>query len=85
MATTSFGMMVMAGITLAQADAKLQQYLAAETKVLAGQSVEIDGQKLQRADLAMIQQGIDTWDARVKTLSQAASGQSRTRRVAPRW
>jgi hypothetical protein len=34
----------MAGITLAQAEAQLALYLAAETKILAGQKVEIDGQ-----------------------------------------
>ena len=36
----------MAGITLEQAEAQLASYLAAETKVLAGQSYEIAGRKL---------------------------------------
>ena len=36
----------MAGITLAQAEAQLALYLAAEEKVLAGQSYEIAGRKL---------------------------------------
>ena len=39
---------IMAGITLAQAEAKLAEYLAAETKVLKGQKVEIDGESLTR-------------------------------------
>lgn len=75
----------MSGITLAQAQTKLQQYLDAETKVLAGQRVQIDGQTLERADLALIQKGIDAWDSRVKTLSQSAAGRNRSRRIAPTW
>jgi len=73
----------MAGITLAQAEARLQSYLDAEAKVLAGQKVEIDGQALTRANLEQIQRGIDTWNARVITLSQAASGRRRAVTVAP--
>ncbi|MEY2873738.1 MAG: hypothetical protein RLZZ373_1109 [Pseudomonadota bacterium] len=75
----------MAGITLAQAEAQLAAYLAAETKVLSGQRVEIDGQSLSRADLEKIQAGIDAWDKRVKTLSAAGSGRGRSVTVAPNW
>ena len=75
----------MAGLTLAQAETQLAAYLAAETKVLAGQRVEIDGQSLSRADLETIQAGIDAWDKRVKVLSAAASGTGRSRNVAPNW
>ena len=75
----------MAGLTLAQAETQLAAYLAAETKVLAGQRVEIDGQSLTRANLEMIQSGIDAWDKRVKNLSAAASGNGRARTVAPSW
>lgn len=71
----------MAGITLAQAEAQLALYLAAEEKVLAGQSYEIAGRRLTRADLAQIQTGITTWDARVKALSNRASGRRRTRTI----
>lgn len=67
----------MAGITLAQAEAQLNAYLAAETAVLAGQSYEIAGRSLRRADLAEIQQGIKIWDDRCKTLASKASGKSR--------
>ncbi|WP_020675287.1 hypothetical protein [Geopsychrobacter electrodiphilus] len=59
----------MAGIDLTTAQAKLDAYLAAETKVLSGQKVEIDGETLTRADLPAIQAGINAWDARVKRLS----------------
>ena len=75
----------MAGLTLAQAEAQLAAYLAAETKVLAGQRVEIDGQSLTRAHLEFIQIGIDTWNKRVQELSARASGTGRSRTVAPYW
>ena len=75
----------MAGITLEQAEAKLSEYLAAETKVLKGQRVEIDGESLTRADLQTIQAGIDAWDNRVKQLAGKASGRGRARTVSPGW
>lgn len=70
----------MAGITLAQAQAQLDAYLAAETKVLAGQSYTIAGRSLTRADLAQIQKGIELWNSRVVQLSSGA-GRSRGRTV----
>lgn len=69
----------MAGITLAQAETQLAAYLAAETAVLSGQSYEIAGRSLRRADLAEIRAGIDDWDGRVKTLTLSATGKSRRR------
>jgi hypothetical protein len=75
----------MAGITLAQAEAKLAEYLAAETKVLKGQKVEIDGESLTRANLEQIQEGISAWDARVKQLAGTSSGLGRARTVRPGW
>ena len=71
----------MAGITLAQAEAQLAAYLAAETAVLSGQSYEIAGRRLTRADLAAIQEGIKVWSARVDTLSASSSGIGRTRTI----
>jgi hypothetical protein len=76
----------MAGITLAQAEAKLAAYLAAEEAVLNGQSVRHEsGRSLTMADLGEIRRGVDTWDAKVKSLSAAASGRGRSRPVAPGW
>lgn len=75
----------MSGITLAQAEAKLNEYLAAETKVLKGQAVSIDGETLTRANLDAIQRGIDSWNRRVIDLANAASGRGRVRVVSPRW
>lgn len=73
----------MAGITLAQAQAQLDAYLAAETAVLGGQSYEIAGRSLRRADLEMIQRGIETWNTRVRQLSVSASGRPRAITITP--
>jgi hypothetical protein len=61
----------MAGITLEQATAKLNEYMAAETKVLAGQDITIDGTRFTRADLTAVQKGIEVWNARVSRLSRS--------------
>jgi hypothetical protein len=71
----------MAGITLAQAQTQLNAYLAAETAVLTGQSYEIAGRKLTRADLNSIQNGVTLWNSRVSTLSSQAQGRTRSRTV----
>lgn len=71
----------MAGITLAQAEAQLTLYLAAEAAVLSGQSYEIAGRRLVRANLAEITAGITTWDNRVKQLAQRTSGRGRSRTI----
>ena len=60
----------MAGITATQAQTQLDAYLAAETAVLSGQSYELNGRKVTRANLAEIQTGIRTWNARAKSLSR---------------
>lgn len=75
----------MAGITLEQAENRLKAYLDAEAKVLVGQSAEIEGRKLTRADLDAIQNGIKLWDARCKTLAAASNGRGRARTVSTRW
>jgi hypothetical protein len=71
----------MAGITQAQAQTQLDAYLAAETAVLSGQSYEIAGRKLTRANLEQIQAGIATWNQRVIALSGRAAGRGRARTV----
>lgn len=74
----------MAGITLERATAQLEFYLTAEQKVLTGQRVRIGDKDITRADLDMIQAGINTWEQRVNRLSAAASsgGCRLVRRVA---
>lgn len=73
----------MAGISLQQAQTQLDSYLAAETAVLTGQSYEINGRKLARADLADIQAGITIWNRRVGELSSRAAGRGRCRTLVP--
>ncbi len=64
----------MAGITLAQAEAKLTEYLAAESQVLLNQNYTMDfggsRRTLTRADLEGIQAGIKIWENRVARLSR---------------
>lgn len=64
----------MAGITLEIAQAKLDQYLAAEQKILLGQETAIDGDRLTLANLEAVQAGIKIWDGRVKELTPASAG-----------
>ncbi len=70
-------MQAMAGITLATATARLEDYLDAELKILAGQEKTIGGRTLKRADLAEVQAGIQIWDRRVQELSSRANGRGR--------
>ena len=60
----------MAGITATQAQTQLDAYLAAETAVLSGQSYELNGRKVTRADLASIQSGIKIWNTRARSLAR---------------
>lgn len=73
----------MAGITLAQAEAQLALYLAAEEAVLAGQAYSIGGRSLTRADLSSIQKGIELWNNRATSLGASASGRGRARTIVP--
>lgn len=65
----------MAGITLAQAEARLTQYLTAEEAVLSGQAYRLNtggiDRMVTRADLEFIQKGIDIWNSRAKSLAIA--------------
>lgn len=69
----------MAGVTLAQAEAQLALWLAANEAVAAGQSYSIKDRSLSRTDASEIREQITYWDGWVKRLSRAASGRGRTR------
>lgn len=60
----------MAGITKAQAEARLQAYLDAEAKILAKQRYAIGDRSLQYASLQDVREGIKQWDAMVKRLDR---------------
>ena len=62
----------MAGITYAQASAKLSVWLDAEEKIILGQSVSFDGRSLTRADLDKVRKSITYWDQRCKELSRGS-------------
>lgn len=73
----------MPGITLAQAEAQLALYLAAEVAVLAKQSYTISGRSMSLANLAEIQAGIKIWNERAQALGAIASGRGRARTIVP--
>ena len=75
----------MSGITLAQAEAQLAAYLAAETAILTGaQSYEVAGRSFTKADLMDVQKGVQLWEQRVATLSSRLVGRGRAVTVIPR-
>lgn len=59
----------MAGITQAQAEARLTAYMAAEQAVLSNQSYSIGGRAMTRANLREIRDGITYWEVKVKKLT----------------
>lgn len=64
----------MAGITLAQAEAQLATWLAADTAVASGQAYSIAGRALTRANAREIRENIEYWDRKAQSLGRAASG-----------
>lgn len=76
----------MAGLDLTTCEAKLAEYLAAETAALSGKrtAITVDGTShdITQHDLEWIQQGITLWDSRVKRLSR--SGRMKIMEVIPR-
>jgi len=50
---------------------ELELYVAARTKILEGQSVDLGGLRLQRADLKFVQTHINQLRARVDSLSNS--------------
>lgn len=52
----------------------LQLYIDAEAKVLSGQTVEMNGRKLGRANLAEIRAGRQEWERKVAAAQTALLG-----------
>lgn len=75
----------MAGITLAQAEAKLALWMQAEESLAVSQSyeIEVEGNRrtLTRANLSEIAKRITYWNGIVISLSGRASGRSRSRNL----
>ncbi len=74
----------MAGITLLQAQAELDGWMAASAAVKAGQRYKIGERELWRTDAAEILASIEYWNAKVITLTNQAIGRSRGRTVVVR-
>lgn len=74
-----------AGITLAQAEAKLALWMAAEDALATSQSyeIEVEGNRRQltRANLKEVSAMVDKWNSRVIALSGRSAGRSRTRNL----
>ena len=69
----------MAGITLAQAQARLDAWLAADAAVAKGQSYAVAGRSVTRADATTIRENIDYWNRKVLSLQGSGSGGNRVR------
>lgn len=67
----------MAGITLAEAQAQLTQWLAALDAIALNQSYSIAGRSLSRADLSDVREQVDYWDQKVKRLSNRSRNRNR--------
>lgn len=65
------------GITLAEAQAKLITWMAADDAVALKQSYSIEGRSLTLADAALINRNVDYWRKVVARKSSAAAGRSR--------
>lgn len=65
--------------TLSEAQAKLAEYQAAETRILEAQEVRMGGAGIDRmerqTELDLVQKGIATWQRIVDRLSASAAGQ----------
>jgi hypothetical protein len=59
----------MAGITLAQAQAQLETWLAASTAVASGKTFRTENETLTREDSAQILKMVEFWNGMVKSLS----------------
>lgn len=63
----------MTGITLAQAQAQLDKWIEADTKVAKNQSYSINGRSLTRANAGEISSKIDYWSKKVSQLSSSSA------------
>jgi hypothetical protein len=75
----------MAGLTLADAEAKLAGWLAADAQLQTGQEVWFDKRKLTRADAEQVRNNIDYWSKKCQELDAATNGRGRSCNVSPNW
>ena len=63
----------MSAQNLQQLRDRLTLYLAAEAKILSGQSYQLGERKLQRADLSEVRRTIDTLSAQITRMESASN------------
>lgn len=71
----------MAGITLEQAQAQLEAWLAASLAVTKSQSYQIGDRRLSRADAAEIRSQVEFWQAQISRLTVSARRRGRSRTI----
>lgn len=64
----------MAGITLAQAEAKLTEAQDAYSAALTSQEYAVGGKRQRRADLDALQRAIEFWESKVIRLTRSSNG-----------
>ena len=67
------------------AESRLALYYKAEKAILSGQSYEIEGLKLTRANLKDVQSMINTLENKISALNAKLRGRARFRIVRPGW
>lgn len=60
----------MAGITQTQAETQLALWLNALTAIASGQEYAIAGRSLKYADLKAVQDMVNYWDSKIKSLAR---------------
>lgn len=68
----------MAGITLAQAQAQLDESLAALTAARARKSYTLNGRSMTFHDVQALQKDVEFWSAKVQELSMSATRRGRS-------
>lgn len=67
----------MAGITLAQAEAQLAVWRAADSAVASNQSYRVNERIFTKADAEQIRENIKFWDAKVQQLARGRNPRMR--------
>ena len=75
----------MAGLTLAQAEEKLFQWLTIDTDLQSGQTVRFGERLLTRADSLEVRNNIEYWNQKCQQLGEVSQGRKRSRTVMPLW
>jgi hypothetical protein len=69
----------MPAITLAQAQTRLSDWMAADEAVSRGQAYSVGGRSFTRAQASEIRQNIEFWERKVNALASSSGGGRRVR------